>query len=63
MLYAPITLKEIKKAIGSLQTGKTPSDDGLSPEFFQTYSDSLVMKRHEVLVSSLDAASLPASML
>lgn len=32
-LDATITLKEIRRAIGSLQAGKTPGEDGLPAEF------------------------------
>lgn len=62
MLDAPLTLKEIQKALRSLQTWKTPGDDGLPSEFYKCYGHSLTDELREVLVSSMDATSLPESM-
>lgn len=62
-LEAPITLKEIQRAIFSMQAGKTPGDDGLPAEFFKTHCASLAARLRGVLLTSLEAGTLPPSMM
>lgn len=61
-LDAPLTLKEIQTAIGSLQSGKTPGDDGFPVEFYKEHVDTLAIRLLEVLNASFDSDSLPPSM-
>lgn len=40
-LEAPISLNEVRQAIGVLQSGKIPGPEGYPVEFYKTYTDQL----------------------
>ena len=42
MLDAPLTLKDLKKALKKMKKGKTPGIDGLTAEFFMFFQDLLL---------------------
>lgn len=58
-LDTPLTLKELQQAIGSMQAGKSPGDDGLPAEFYKAYVDTLACRLLEVLSASFETSSPP----
>lgn len=55
---APLTLKEIQQAIGSMQAGKTAGDDGPPAEFYKAHMEALGSRLLEVLSASFEASAL-----
>ena len=43
-LDLPNTQKEIEKALGSLQSNKSPGEDGFPPEFYREFKDLLIQQ-------------------
>lgn len=41
-INCPFTQKEIEKTISSLQSNKSPGEDGFPPEFYKEFKDLLV---------------------
>lgn len=61
-LDAPITVKEVQRVLGSLQSGKTSSPDGIPMEFYKAYADDLIPRLHSVVAKSSLTESISASM-
>lgn len=61
-LDVPITVKEVQRALGSIQVEKTPGWDGISVEFYKAYADELVPQLHSVMVKSLTVESFSTTM-
>lgn len=61
-LESPITLKEVQKAIKSLQTGKTPGPDVLHSEYYKTNLEWVAPYYLSTLTKALDLHDLLASM-
>lgn len=62
-LDVPIAVKEVQVAVAALQSAKTPGPDGLPAEFYKTNSELLVPKFHYLLLTMMEEACLPPSML
>lgn len=58
-LEGPITQEEIKAAISSMQSGKSPGPDGFPADFFKTFSNDLSSFLHIVFTDSLESDALP----
>lgn len=59
LLEAPITLLEIKTAINSLQSGKSPGPDGYPVEFFKIMNDKISPYLLKAINTSFHASKLP----
>lgn len=62
MLDAEISLIEIKKAIKSLRTNKTPGPDGYCAEFYKKFIDQLSPLLQALFNESLSAGHLPPTL-
>ena len=60
-LDLPFTLKEIEKALGSLQAGKSPGEDGFPPEFYREFKDLLLPLLMDVINLASATQTLPDS--
>ena len=60
-INTPITPFEIKMAISSLATNKTPGPDGLPSEFYKSYSEYLAPQLHKIYLEALAQMRLPKS--
>lgn len=58
-LDSPLTLKEIKMTVSSLQILKTPGPDGFPAEFFKHYAEDLLSMHHVMIIKALEEGSLP----
>ena len=62
MLEAKISIKEIKEAIKSLKTNKTPGPDGFSSEFYKKFVDQLSPLLQTLFNESLSIGTLPPTL-
>ena len=60
-LDLPFTNKEIEDALGSLQSNKSPGEDGFPPEFYKRFKDLLIPLFMELLVQVERTHKLPES--
>lgn len=60
-LHAPLTLPEIKEAISSMNSGKSPGPDGYPVEFYKRFSNQLTPLLLEMFNYSHSHGSLPAT--
>uniref|UniRef100_A0A669EC77 Reverse transcriptase domain-containing protein n=1 Tax=Oreochromis niloticus TaxID=8128 RepID=A0A669EC77_ORENI len=58
----PISLEEVKNAIGLLKNNKSPGTDGLTAELYKTFSEELSPFLLEVFVESIGNQQLPTTM-
>lgn len=61
-LDEPLTLSELKKALMSMQNGKSPGPDGFPAEFLKTFLDSLSPLLLNMFNESLQTGILPPSL-
>lgn len=61
-LDAPLTLEEVKKAINSMQNGKSPGPDGMPTELYKTFADELAPPLLEMFNDALHNHILPLSL-
>lgn len=59
LLEAPISLLEIKSAINSLQSGKSPGPDGYPVEFFKIMNDKISPYLLKAIHTSFHVSKLP----
>lgn len=62
ILEAPISKDDVAEAMSHLASSKAPGSDGLPLEFYNTYSEILTPKLHELFNYMFDSGSLPKSM-
>lgn len=62
MLDAPLNLTEIKEAIKSMNSGKSPGPDGYPVEFYKKFSDQLAPLLLEMFNHSNSQGSLPPTL-
>lgn len=62
-LEAPLTLLEIKEAINSMNSGKSPGPDGYPVEFYKKFSNQLAPLLLEMFDYSYRNGSLPTSLM
>ena len=62
-LDAPLTLAEIKEAISSTNSGKSPGPDGYPVEFYKRFSNQLAPLLLEMFNYSHSHGSLPSTLL
>lgn len=60
-LDRPLTHRELTEALGSLNKGKAPGIDGLTPEFYSFFWSELSGPFGEVLAYSMESGCLPRS--
>lgn len=60
-LDRPFTHQELSEALGSLNKGKAPGIDGLTPEFYSFFWSELSDPFRDVLECALEVGSLPKS--
>jgi hypothetical protein len=60
-LEHPFTKTEIEKAISSLQSGKSPGDDGFPPGFYKEFKNLLIPLLMNVLNLVAEMPNLPDS--
>ena len=60
-LDLPFTLKEIEKALCSLQAGRSPGEDGFPPEFYREFKDLLLPLLMDVINLASKTQTLPES--
>lgn len=60
-INCPFTQKEIAKAISSLQSNKSPGEDGIPPEFYKEFKDLLVPLFMDVVNLATETQTLPDS--
>lgn len=60
-LEESITVEEIKWAIDSLSSGKTPGPDGLSSAFYQAFKQDIAIPLHKVITEAYENCVLPPS--
>lgn len=60
-LDLPFTSKEIEKALSSLQSNKSPGEDGFPPEFYKEFKDLLMPLLMDVINLASKTQSLPDS--
>lgn len=58
-LDSPFTPKEIENALGTLQSNKSPGEDGFPPEFYKEFKDLLVPLLMDVINLASKTQSLP----
>lgn len=56
-LDGPITLEEVRQALGSLQTGKTLGPDRLPSEFYEQYMQEVAPRFHDRFTKTLGGSS------
>uniref|UniRef100_A0A674MA14 Reverse transcriptase domain-containing protein n=1 Tax=Takifugu rubripes TaxID=31033 RepID=A0A674MA14_TAKRU len=61
-LGAPITISEVKDAISSLQSNKSPGPDGFTTEFYKTYSEAIAPTLVRVFNDARAKGLLPPTM-
>lgn len=61
ILDQDLSHEEIKKAITTVKTKKSPGQDGLPAEFHQTFSDKLIQPILEVWKESIHHGALPST--
>ena len=62
-LDLPFTIKEIEEALGSLQSNKSPGEDGFPPEFYKRFKKLLLPFFMELLCQVEQTHKLPESFL
>lgn len=62
MLDAPLTLKELQRAVGDMANQKSPGPDGLPIEIFKKYGEVLLPLLLEVFNGAREDKTLPISM-
>ena len=62
-LDAPLTLSEIKEAISSMNSGKSPGPDGYPVEFYKRFSNQLAPLLLEMFNYSYSQGSLPPTLM
>lgn len=61
LLTSPITKTEIEKAVSRLKANKSPGSDGLSPEWYKTFSEQLIPLLESSFNHTLEHGELPPS--
>uniref|UniRef100_A0A8C7XGJ8 Reverse transcriptase domain-containing protein n=1 Tax=Oryzias sinensis TaxID=183150 RepID=A0A8C7XGJ8_9TELE len=61
-LDKPFTAEELKNAVMSMQSGKSPGPDGFPSEFFKVFLDKLSPLMLNMLQTSADIGALPATL-
>lgn len=61
MLDTPITEEEIRAAISSMKTGKSPGMDGFPVEYYKKFIDILAPILHKVYMEAFERGSLPGT--
>lgn len=62
LLSAPLTIKELAKAVASMANSKSPGTDGLLVEIYKRYSDHLLPVLLETLNGTVMMGHSPPSM-
>lgn len=60
-LDLPFTPKEVEKALSSLQSNKSPGEDGVLPKFYREFKDVLIPLIMDVINLASRTQSLPES--
>lgn len=60
-LSLPFTPKEVEKALNSLQSNKSPGEDGFPPEFYREFKDVLIPLIMDTINLASRTRSLPES--
>ena len=61
VLNGPIMTEEVRRAIKEMKKGKSPGNDGLTAEFYQTFGDVLEDELTELLNNIMFSGELPKS--
>lgn len=60
-LDLPVTSKEIESVLSTLQSNKSPGEDGFPPEFYKEFKDLLIPLLMDVINLASKTQSLPGS--